>query len=179
MKETKQDKKRTEDKFPIQKPRAKNKKNPMGTAFNVEEAPYTETKPYGKTAGTKRRTPVNIRNAKSDAAQKTRAKGQTRTMPKTPETKDETGVKQNRGDRKAARTQSKTQQETPVLHTVKRKRHTKIIFLGGVGEIGKNMTAIEYGNDIVIVDAGMTFPNGEDIAGGRFGRSRYHVPCAE
>lgn len=166
MKETKQDKKRAEDKLPTQKPRTKNRKNPMGTAFNVEEVPYTETKPYGKAAGTKRRTPADLRTAKSDVAQKTREKGQSRTMPKTPETKDETGVKQNRGmDRKAARTQSKTQQETPVLHTVKRKRHTKIIFLGGVGEIGKNMTAIEYGNDIVIVDAGMTFPNGEDMPG--------------
>lgn len=44
-------------------------------------------------------------------------------------------------------------------------RPVKIIFLGGVGEIGKNMTAIEYANDILIVDAGLTFPNGEDMPG--------------
>ena len=41
-------------------------------------------------------------------------------------------------------------------------QHTlKIIPLGGVGEIGKNMTVIEYGNDILIVDCGMIFPDEE------------------
>ena len=40
----------------------------------------------------------------------------------------------------------------------------KITFLGGVGEIGKNMTAFEYGNDIIVVDAGLTFP-GDDMPG--------------
>ena len=44
------------------------------------------------------------------------------------------------------------------------KKAVKVIFLGGVGEIGKNMTAIEYGNDIIIIDAGMTFPS-EDMPG--------------
>ncbi len=40
----------------------------------------------------------------------------------------------------------------------------KITFLGGVGEIGKNMTAFEYGDDIIVVDAGLTFP-GDDMPG--------------
>ena len=37
----------------------------------------------------------------------------------------------------------------------------KVIFLGGVGEIGKNMTALEFGDDIIIVDCGSAFPNGD------------------
>lgn len=35
----------------------------------------------------------------------------------------------------------------------------KVIFLGGVGEIGKNMTALEFGEDIIIIDCGSAFPN--------------------
>lgn len=34
----------------------------------------------------------------------------------------------------------------------------KIIPLGGLGEVGKNMTAIEYGRNVLIIDAGVMFP---------------------
>ena len=47
----------------------------------------------------------------------------------------------------------------------KKKKPVRIVFLGGVGEIGKNMTALEYGNDIIVVDAGLTFPSVEDMPG--------------
>ena len=40
----------------------------------------------------------------------------------------------------------------------------KIIPLGGLGEIGKNMTVVEYRNDIIVVDLGSIFPT-EDMPG--------------
>ena len=44
---------------------------------------------------------------------------------------------------------------------MKEKSSLKVRFLGGVGEIGKNMTALEYGRDIIVIDAGLTFPSAE------------------
>ncbi len=44
------------------------------------------------------------------------------------------------------------------------KQKLKIIPIGGLGEIGKNMMAIEYSDDIIIIDAGLMFPE-EDMLG--------------
>ena len=40
----------------------------------------------------------------------------------------------------------------------------RVMSLGGLQEIGKNMTVLEYGNDIVVVDCGMGFPD-DDMLG--------------
>ena len=43
----------------------------------------------------------------------------------------------------------------------KTKSKLKIMMLGGLGEIGKNITVFEYGNDIIIIDCGIAFPDDE------------------
>ncbi len=47
-----------------------------------------------------------------------------------------------------------------------RKKETKLklIPLGGMGEIGKNMTLLEYGEDVIVIDCGLAFPD-DDMPG--------------
>ena len=45
-----------------------------------------------------------------------------------------------------------------------KKPKLKVISLGGLHEIGKNMTVFEYDRDIVIVDCGLAFPE-DDMLG--------------
>ncbi|MBE5821158.1 MAG: ribonuclease J [Clostridiales bacterium] len=47
---------------------------------------------------------------------------------------------------------------------MKEKEKLKIIPLGGMQEIGKNMTVFEFGNDLIIVDCGLSFPE-DDMLG--------------
>ena len=46
----------------------------------------------------------------------------------------------------------------------KEKSKLRVIALGGLGEIGKNITVLEYADDMIIVDCGLAFPD-EDMLG--------------
>ena len=43
------------------------------------------------------------------------------------------------------------------------KDQLKVIPLGGLGEIGKNMMVLEYNNEAIIVDCGVMFPREEHV----------------
>ena len=48
--------------------------------------------------------------------------------------------------------------------SIKKASPVRISFLGGINEVGKNMTVFEYEDDMIIVDCGLSFPD-EDILG--------------
>lgn len=61
-------------------------------------------------------------------------------------------------------TRKKGTERRPAAPTARSKGKIKIIPLGGLGEIGKNLTVIEYENDMIAVDCGLAFPD-EDLLG--------------
>ena len=179
-KETKTEKK-TADKRSAQTTSTKAKKNPMGTAFDLDEIAYSEIKMQTYTEKPKRKAATKTEKTVGGGVKKqSTRKGKTvdkagresfvSSTPKKARNGEQTPppVVETKKKRKKQADDVKSivvEKKQLVMPMAKRKKPVKIIFLGGVGEIGKNMTAIEYGNDIIIVDAGLTFPNGEDMPG--------------
>jgi len=54
--------------------------------------------------------------------------------------------------------------ENPEGHAQSHEKKLRIIPLGGLEEVGRNMTLLEYGKDIIIIDMGLQFPE-EDMHG--------------
>ena len=63
-----------------------------------------------------------------------------------------------------AKAKTKFKATTTPKERPKEKSKLRVMSLGGLGEIGKNITVIEYENDIIIVDCGLGFPD-EDMLG--------------
>lgn len=52
-------------------------------------------------------------------------------------------------------------QKNGKIHHIIKKGHLRIIPIGGLGEIGRNMTAFEFEDSIIVVDCGLMFPRGD------------------
>ncbi len=152
----------------------KEKKSPMGTSFDLA-ALYTQEEKdvkarkttktvHGvrkeKDAPSKNKT-VKAMDKKSKDSLKTSVKKSNESVFQKNSMRKTSLEKQIQPPRESLRMNEKSVKTTQI----KKKKSVKIIFLGGVGEIGKNMTAIEYGNDIIVIDAGLTFPNSEEMPG--------------
>ncbi len=72
------------------------------------------------------------------------------------------GAKQEATPSAAKKAAPKTQKNK--AHDASPEKKLRVIPLGGLGEIGKNMTVVEFDNDIVIIDCGLGFPE-EDMLG--------------
>ncbi len=168
-----------EQNVPTPKKRFTKEKSPMGTAFDgkpLSAAPTQKKRSEKKNVSVKA-TENKKTNRKTDKFLDKHNVSQEKSV--TPSRKKriappresnsefipfEAAVPSKKARRKQAMPQTETLENTKPIQG-KRKKAVKIIFLGGVGEVGKNITAIEYGNDIIVIDAGMTFPNGEDMPG--------------
>ena len=114
---------------------------------------------------------VSNKEAKND---KTRFRSEKVNNTKTKDTKKKETQKANKpkNTKPSAKKQTKkggnknySKKSAPKKNTQKIKALPfNIIPLGGIDEIGKNITAYEYGEDIIIVDCGMSFPD-EDMPG--------------
>ncbi len=114
-----------------------------------------------KTASAERKSVRLGAAARKEGKGAVTAARKSKTAPKKSENIVESGFKTVKGS-------VKRKAETPVIKaTVSEKRREKgekklkVMFFGGVGEIGKNMTALEYDDTIIVVDCGMAFPDNE------------------
>jgi len=113
------------------------------------EQPITKTiNPIKQNSYSSNKTQVFNKKTSRGSYQYSNAKGNRRPRAEAPGTQNKTTF-----------TKNKTNFIPPILPGV-----IRIIPLGGVEEIGKNMTAIEIGNDIIVIDAGMQFKT-EDTPG--------------
>lgn len=109
-----------------------------------------------KNAEAKKQNDNKKQTAKSKESKKSgEAKKQTETKKQTNNKKTQNKAKDNKKN-----TQSKKSGKVPG----KKQSPIKIAFLGGLNEVGKNITLFEYEDDMILVDCGLAFPD-EDMPG--------------
>ena len=108
----------------------------------------------------------NSKNSKDSSSQK-----KTTTSKKDSAAKKDSAVKKESTQKKAAADKSNaakpskrtsaSEKRTRTARTDNSSKTVHITFLGGINEIGKNLTVFEYQGEMVILDCGMTFPDAD------------------
>lgn len=110
---------------------------------------------------------VKSKNSSGGYYQKIRngpsAQGRSAAQPAKPKnSKNNSSVNVQQGAKKTKKTYSTAKKTTAKNKTKKlAKPSVKIAFLGGLNEIGKNITLFECNGDMLLLDCGMAFPDGE------------------
>ncbi len=120
----------------------------------MERKETLEKNVYTKTETKKRRMP----RKKNKVQEIQMAQTETKKVKKEGNSK----AKSNKENTGRKNLESKTKTNLPKFEF--KKENLKIIPLGGLDEIGKNITVFEYGNEIVLVDCGLEFPE-DDMLG--------------
>ena len=143
------------------------KKTPPAKKIKTQRKNQTKAAKDVKTQSQPVKKPKEQAKPQTKAVNKMQSKTQTKAVNKTQSKAQTNSVnkKQNKTQTKAVnKTQGKAQAKPNAgarKTTNKEIKPLRIIPIGGLNEIGKNMTIFEYGNDIMILDCGMSFPNDE------------------
>ena len=126
----------------------------------MEKDKTMEENVYIKTDLRKRRMPRKTDKIKNERLETKNISREVREKIRLDIRKNNTG--DNRIKKEIVERKTSTRRNLPEFEF--KKDNLKIIPLGGLDEIGKNITVFEYGNDIVLVDCGLEFPE-DDMLG--------------
>ena len=117
----------------------------------------------------KKKTPTQEQqNKKTKAKKDNSVKNNTKTR-KSNKANDKKTSENNKTTKKVTDKKPKSQQKnkyakySKVVPPMRSEKPVKISFLGGINEVGKNMTCYEYNKSMLIVDCGLAFPESEQL----------------
>ena len=150
----------------IQNKLIKRKRGEKMTQENLDKKIEEKTEKVERKTERRTRTPRKntgtTRNARTTRSTRTTKNAKEEKIEKT----EETTVKRERKNenRIGKRTEKRETRKSRANNNIFKKGKLKIIPLGGLHEVGKNITVFEYEDEIIVVDCGLSFPE-DDMLG--------------